>query len=78
MLKGQIAMKYNQVEVGNRIRNVRNALGMSQEVFAEALGIGRVHLAKIEVGMRNPSIDLLIDISELTSLTLDYLVLGRK
>ena len=64
--------------MGNRIRNARNALGMSQEVFAEALGIGRVHLAKIEVGMRNPSIDLLIDISELTSLTLDYLVLGRK
>ena len=78
MLKGQIAMKYNLVEVGNRIREARNTMGMSQEVFAEALGIGRVHLAKIEVGMRNPSIDLLIDISELTSLTLDYLVLGRK
>jgi len=78
MLKGQIAMKYNPVEVGNRIREARNTMGMSQEVFAEALGIGRVHLAKIEVGMRNPSIDLLIDISELTSLTLDYLVLGRK
>jgi len=71
-------MKYNPVEVGNRIREARNTMGMSQEVFAEALGIGRVHLAKIEVGMRNPSIDLLIDISELTSLTLDYLVLGRK
>lgn len=54
-------MKYNPVEVGNRIRNARNALGMSQESFAEALGIGCVHLAKIEVGMRNPSIDLLID-----------------
>ena len=78
MLKGQIAMKYNPVEVGNRIREARNTMGMSQEVFAEALGIGRVHLAKIEVGMRNPSIDLLIDISELTSLTLDYLVFGRK
>lgn len=78
MLKGQIAMKYNPVEVGNRIREARNTMGMSQEVFVEALGIGRVHMAKIEVGMRNPSIDLLIDISELTSLTLDYLVLGRK
>ena len=71
-------MKYNPIEVGNRIREARNTLGLSQEAFAEALGIGRVHLAKIEVGMRNPSIDLLIDISDLTGLTLDYLVLGRQ
>ena len=71
-------MKYNSIEVGNRIREARNTLGLSQEAFAEALGIGRVHLAKIEVGMRNPSIDLLIDISDLTGLTLDYLVLGRQ
>ena len=71
-------MKYNPVEVGNRIGEARKALGMSQESFAEALKIGRVHLAKIEVGMRNPSIDLLIDISDLTGLTLDFLVLGRK
>lgn len=70
-------MSYNPIETGKRIKEVRNTLGLSQEAFAEQLDIGRVHLAKIEVGMRAPSIDVLIQISLKTGYSLDFLILGK-
>ena len=37
----------------------------------------RSALSKIEIGDRSPSIDLLIEIAELSGVTLDYLILGK-
>ncbi len=71
-------MKYNPQEIGKRIKEVRNTMGLSQENFAEKLNITRAHLGKIELGTKNPSIDLLIDIAELADVYLDYLILGRS
>lgn len=70
-------MKIDQIEIGDRVRKCRKVLNLTQEEFSENLGIGRVHLAKIELGLKMPSIDLLIAISESSDVTLDYLVLGR-
>ena len=71
-------MSYNPIETGRRIKEGRNTLGLSQEAFAEQLDIGRVHLAKIEVGIRTPSIEILTQISLLTGFSLDYLILGKR
>ena len=71
-------MSYNPIETGIRIKEARMTLGLSQEAFAEQLDIGRVHLAKIEVGMRTPSLELLIQISELSGFSLDFLLLGKR
>ena len=71
-------MNYNPIETGIRIKEARTTLGLSQEAFAEQLDIGRVHLAKIEVGLRTPSLDLLIQIGLLSGLSLDYLILGKR
>lgn len=71
-------MSYNPIEIGARIKEARNTLGLSQETFAEQLDIGRVHLAKIEVGMRTPSLETLIQISLRTGYSLDYLILGKR
>lgn len=71
-------MSYNPIATGRRIKEARNSLGLSQEAFAELLDIGRVHLAKIEIGMRTPSIDTLIQVSLRTGFSLDYLLLEKK
>ena len=53
-------------------------MGFSQEAFSEHLNVSRNHLSRIEVGLRSASIELLIAISEVTSLTLDYLAMGKE
>lgn len=71
-------MNYNPIETGRRIKKVREEMGFSQESFSERLNISRNHLARIEVGLRSASIELLIAISEVTSLSLDYLAMGKE
>ena len=70
-------MKYNPTEIGARIKSLRLNLGHSQESFSECLHISREHLARIESGSRNPSIDLIIEIADTADVTLDYLILGK-
>ena len=53
-------------------------MGLSQDVFAEQIGIGRVHLAKIETGTKGISLDLLVGIAMYTKVSLDYLVFGKN
>lgn len=71
-------MNYNPIETGRRIKKAREEMGFSQEVFSERLNVSRNHLSRIEVGLRSASIELLIAISEVTSLSLDYLAMGKE
>ena len=71
-------MNYNPIETGRRIKKIREEMGFSQESFSECLNISRNHLARIEVGLRSASIELLIAISEMSNLTLDYLAMGKE
>ena len=71
-------MNYNSIETGKRIKKAREELGFSQEAFSERLNISRNHLARIEIGLRSASIEVLIAISEITNLTLDYLAMGKE
>lgn len=43
-------------KVGNRIRELRTAAGLSQEKLALAAGIDRTYIASVENGKRNISI----------------------
>ena len=44
------------VELGKRIRDLRNSIGFSQEKFALQIGMDRTYLASVEAGKRNISI----------------------
>lgn len=50
-------------EIGLAIRNARKAQNMSQETLADASGIDRSHMGKIERGERNVSVLNLINIA---------------
>ena len=70
-------MYFEPKEVGKRIAKLRELLGYNQEQYSQKINISRSALSKIEIGDRSPSIDLLIEIAELSGVTLDYLILGR-
>lgn len=42
--------------VGKRIRELRNKLGVSQEEFADMVGLDRTYITSVECGKRNISI----------------------
>lgn len=44
------------VKIGNRIRELRGKTGLSQEKFAQKIGMDRTYFASVELGKRNISI----------------------
>ena len=62
----------NQLQklVGLRIKELRDAEGISQEPFAHRAGLDRSYLASIEVGKRNVTLTSLGKIAEGFGLTL--------
>ena len=71
-------MKYDLIETGKRIKELRTKYCLTQEQFAEELHVSTVHIGKIEKGKGGASIDLLADIACRFDVSLDYLILGKK
>ena len=70
-------MNYDMRKSGARIQQLRIQLGYTQEEFAKALNIDRSNLSRIESGRRGCSLDLLVQLSSMVGVTLDYLVFGQ-
>ena len=70
-------MYYDVIETGRRIHALRQERGLTQEELANTLGITDRHIRGIESGKRNASIDLLVALANLFSVSLDYLILGK-
>ena len=50
-------------KIGNRIRELRNQMGLSQEKFAQKIGMDRTYFASVELGKRNISIVNIVKIA---------------
>lgn len=70
-------MSYDIKESGERIRQLRMKNGFTQEKAATILNIDRSFYNRIETGKKGCSIDLLVQLSDLFHVSLDYLILGR-
>ena len=70
-------MNYDVKQSGERIRRLRINVGYTQEKMAEELNIDRSFYGRIETGKKGCSIDLLIQLSQMFNVSLDYLILGR-
>lgn len=66
---------FAQIELGMRIKRLRVAKGLTQEKFAEALGISVEYVGKIERGKRSPSLDLVIAMANFFHVSTDYILL---
>ena len=69
-------MRHDLKECGKRIQQLRKERGLTQEQLAEKLNVSQNTIAKIESGLRRPSIDFLLELSEFFGVSTNYLVLG--
>jgi transcriptional regulator with XRE-family HTH domain len=53
------------VEIGRVIRKQRKAAGMTQAVFAEAIGLESETVSRMENGIRLPTIEKLVEMADL-------------
>lgn len=58
-------------EIGNRVKFIRiNSLDLSQEDFADKLGLSRAYISRVESGKQNITVENLIKICEGLNITL--------
>lgn len=62
--------------VGERIKEERTKLGITQDKFSEDIGISSSYLGYIERGERKYYVDLLVDIANRLNVSADYLLSG--
>ena len=68
----------NNLEIGNRIRIVRESLKHSRETFAELIDISESFLSQIERGEKSISLKTLMSISGKTGYSTDYILFGKE
>ena len=71
-------MYYDVIETGRRIQKLRKGKGLTQEQLASLLKVTDRHIRSVESGERNASIDLLVSLSDIFNVSLDYLMLFAK
>lgn len=64
--------KYNLI--GVRIKYYRELKGLSQEELGDIIDTSNRHLSKVETGVKNPSLELVIKISNALDITADDLL----
>ena len=69
-------MSFDQVVFGNRLRETRKERGLTQEQLASMLNISTPHLGNIEIGKRGISVDLLMEMANALSVSVDFLIRG--
>ena len=58
------AKNENCQRFGKRVRRLREELGLSQEEFADRVGIHRTYIGGIERGERNPTLSTIYRIAQ--------------
>ena len=66
----------SNIEIGERIREIRKKQGMSREAFSEMINISEIFLGQIERGERSLSITTLASISFATGVSTEYILFG--
>lgn len=64
--------------IGQRIRKIRKANGLSQEQLAERVGISVTHMSHIETGNTKLSIEVFAEISQALDARSDELLFGER
>jgi transcriptional regulator with XRE-family HTH domain len=62
------------VEIGSRVRTLRDALKLTQDELARETGVTAQHISRIEGGLNVPSLDLLVKLSRALGVSADYLL----
>lgn len=64
----------NETNLGQRIREERQKLNLTQEKLSETINVTTTYIGQIERGERRPTLDTLIKISNALGVSIDYLL----
>ena len=67
-----------QMSIGDRIRDRRQVMQVTQHHLASSLGLTPQHISAIEQGKRTPSLLSLAKLAEELGVSTDYLVSGKE
>lgn len=70
-------MKKNHKNIGKRIREIRKEMKMSQIEFSKILKITQDKLSKYENGRIRPPIEIILSISKIFNISLNWLLMGK-
>ena len=62
------------MDLGNKIKNLREIEKISQEQLAKILKINRNYLSRIETGKSEPTSSILIDLANIFNISIDSLL----
>lgn len=65
-----------RITLGARIRELRGALGLSQEELAERAGLHRTYVGAVERGERNVSLDNILALASALEISASELLRG--
>jgi len=63
-----------RLRIGQRIAHVRNEHGMTQQQLADAVGVSREHIARIEAGKYSVGLDILVKVAKALDMELDFVM----
>lgn len=66
------------VDIAERLQELRRKAGYSQEQVAEKLGLSRQAISKWESGQGKPEIDNIVKLTEIYNVSADYILLGAE
>lgn len=66
----------NNLEIGSRIRGIRENMKLSRCSFSEKLNISEVFLSQVERGEKSISLKTLTNICNITGVPSDYILFG--
>lgn len=68
--------KQQRIEIGQRLRQRRQELGLTRERMSELADIGTGYYGQLEVGTSQMSVDTLIKLSRSMHLPMEYILFG--
>lgn len=69
-------MKVNRDDIGSRCREARKKAGLKQIEIGVLVGAGKSSVSSYESGLNSPPYDYLVKLSELSGLSLDWIITG--
>lgn len=77
IISPEITRRY-YMELGKRIKKLRNEMKLTQDTFADELKIHSKQLAKYEIGKSTPSIYILARMAKFCEVPMEYLIYGKE
>ncbi|TQR40135.1 hypothetical protein DMB95_08885 [Campylobacter sp. MIT 12-8780] len=68
----------NQVEIGQRIKEIRELSGLSQIDFAKKMGLLQSFMSRVELGKINCQADIICSMHEIYGANPNYILLGYE